>query len=111
MPSSRGVYFLANDRVLDLAIAFLNSFRRYNPEIPLCLVPFDENFDEVCDLRSKYVFSVFSDAIALQRCDELSKHFAGHRSGQFRKLAIWEGVFDEFIYIDVDTVVLSDIDF
>jgi hypothetical protein len=35
----RRVYFLASDLNLDQAIAFLNSFRRYDPPIPLFLAP------------------------------------------------------------------------
>jgi hypothetical protein len=31
--------------------------------------------------------------------------------GEYRKLAAWNGEFDEFIYIDVDTVILENIDF
>jgi len=35
-----GVYFLANDCVLDLTVTFLDSFRKHNPVTTLCLVPF-----------------------------------------------------------------------
>jgi hypothetical protein len=44
----RGVYFLANDGILDMAIAFLNSFPTYNPSIALCLIP---NADDVAQLN------------------------------------------------------------
>ena len=108
---NRGVYFLANDRIIDLAIAFLNSFRSYNPTIPLCLIPFNAEVTRLAALQDYYEFSLFSNTDALRRCDEASLHFHNRVIGQYRKLAMWEGGFDEYIYIDSDTVVLDSIDF
>jgi hypothetical protein len=107
----RGIYFLANDRVLDLAIAFLNSFRVHNPRLALCFIPFDDSIDELLRLRESYAFTVFNNRHALSQCDEISRTFHGECVGQYRKLAMWEGEFDEFIYVDVDTVVLEPLDF
>jgi len=108
---NRGVYFLANDGIIDLAIAFLNSFRKHNPDIPLCLIPFNSDFEQLRDLRNKYHFSIYSNGEILARCDEISVGFHKRVMGHYRKLAIWEGDFDQFIYIDVDTVVLRNIEF
>ena len=107
----RGIYFLANDYVYELAVAFLNSFRKYNPEIPLCLIPFDSDSERVGNLQERYGFSVYANREVLSRCDEISRNFHPKTIGHYRKLAAWEGDFDEFIYIDVDTVVLENIDF
>jgi hypothetical protein len=111
MTKLRGVYFLANDRIIDLVIAFLNSFRKHNPTMPLCLIPFDANVDRVVGLRATYDFSVFSNADALKRCDEIGVRLSHRFSGLFRKFALWEGDFDEFLYIDADTIVLEAVDF
>jgi hypothetical protein len=108
---ARGAYFLASDSTLDLAIAFLNSFREHNPHLPLCLVPFNDESRRLVRLAPSYGFSVFSEAAILERCDRISRQFHGSILGHYRKLAIWEGPFDEFIYIDVDTVVLRSLDF
>jgi len=108
---TRGCYFLANDEMLEFAIAFLNSFRTYNPLVPLCLVPFNDAFDKVASLQSEYNFSIWSDAASLRRCDDISRHFHGTTAGQYRKLALWEGPYEQFVYIDTDTVVLSPIEF
>lgn len=43
--------------------------------------------------------------------DDISLSFHDHILGHYRKLAAWQGEFDEFIYIDSDTVVLEDVDF
>jgi hypothetical protein len=107
----RGAYFMSDDRILDLTIAFLNSFRKHNPEIPLRLIPYDDRTDRLRSLQTEYGFSVYDDEDVLSRCDELSVRFHGRVLGQYRKLAMWEGGFDEFVYIDCDTVVLGNVDF
>lgn len=107
----RGVYFLANDATIDLAIAFLNSFRYHNPEIALCFIPFNSDSEKVKSLSSQYRFSVWDDPKALEACDEISRNFHENSCGAYRKLAMWDGIFDEFLYIDVDTIVLTNIEF
>ena len=102
---------MADDGVLDLALAFLNSFRRYNSNIPLCLIPFNDKFAKLSELKHKYRFSIFSNEDVLAQCDEISKRFHNRVTGHYRKLAAWEGDFDEFIYIDIDTVVLNSVFF
>lgn len=111
MSQKRGVYFLANDKVLDVTIAFLNSFRSYNSSIPLCLLPFDDNIRKLATLQSQYGFSIWQNPAVLRQCDDISLSFYHRTKGHYRKLAAWEGEFDEFIYIDSDTVVLRNIDF
>lgn len=109
MKISRGVYFLANDRVYDLVIAFLNSFRKYNPDLPLCLIPFDNRCERLAAIAGNYNFNVFINAEALAKCDAWSASFHGHTMGQYRKLVAWQGQFEEFIYIDIDTIVMQSI--
>jgi hypothetical protein len=106
-----GAYFLADDGILDMAIAFLNSFRTYNASIPLCLIPYADDIGQLASLRRQYNFSIWRDLAALQWCDGISRMFHGCAVGQYRKLAMWGGSFDKFVYIDSDTVVLNNIDF
>ena len=106
-----GAYFLADDGILDMAIAFLNSFRTYNASIPLCLIPYSDDFEQLTSLRRQYNFTIWRDVAALQWCDEISRLFHGCAVGQYRKLAKWGGSFDRFVYIDSDSVVLNNIDF
>jgi hypothetical protein len=103
----RGVFFLANDTMFDQAVAFLASFRRYNQSIPLMLIPFDDSAEMLKSIRTEYDFSVWNDAKTLLRCDRLSASIKGKVFGHYRKFAAWEGPFDEFIYVDVDTVILE----
>jgi hypothetical protein len=106
----RGIYFLANDRVYDLVVAFLNSVRAFEPNIPICLIPYNQESHNIQRLVPSYSFSVWSDHAALERCDAISKHFHSTASGQYRKLVIWDGPYEEFAYIDIDTVLLSGLD-
>ncbi|GAA1766981.1 hypothetical protein GCM10009681_42580 [Luedemannella helvata] len=105
------MYFLANDRVYEQAVAFLNSFRQHNPDVPLCLVPFADDVARVAALADRYDFTIWSDLAMLRRCDELSRRFHGEVLGQYRKVALWSGGYDEFVYVDCDTVVLRPVDF
>jgi len=107
----RGVYFLANDRTFEVAVAFLTSLRTSNPLIPLCLIPFGGSCRKIWKLRDKYGFSIYSNHARLAACDALSTHFHKDVVGHYRKLCIWDGPFEEFVYIDVDTVVLQKINF
>jgi len=75
MTNTRGVYFVANDRVIDLAIAFLNSFRKFNPTISLCLIPFRDDVSEISKLKEKYNFTIYSDLEFLNFCDSISEKF------------------------------------
>jgi len=106
-----GVYFLANDRVFDLAVAFLNSFRKHNPSIPLCMIPFGGSTRRLKALCETYRFDIYDNRRVLETCDRIGRKLHGKRVGEYRKLAIWKGEFDSFAYFDVDTVVLSDVRF
>lgn len=121
---SRGVYILANDYVIDLVIAFLNSFRKYNPDIALTFIPFNDASERVLKLAERYRFDVYDDVDKLRRCDAISANFFYNPTGgplpdaldkrvcgAFRKLVCWDGPYEEFLYIDVDTVVLKNVDF
>jgi hypothetical protein len=79
--------------------------------MPLILIPFGGAIGQLVQLSRRYRFSCWNDIEVLQCCDDLSTRWKGRVHGHFRKLAIWEGPFDEFIYIDVDTVVLEDMSF
>jgi hypothetical protein len=105
-----GIYFLANDRVLELSIAFLNSVKTFEPELPVCFIPFDSDIGSLLRLSEDYGFSVWSDGSVLQRCDAISRQFHSDTLGQYRKLAIWEGQYEQFVYIDVDTILLSSLE-
>jgi hypothetical protein len=111
MSKNRGYYFLANNTVLDLSIAFLNSFRTSNPDAQLCFIPYNDDHSEILALRDIYKFEVFGDSDLLRHYDCVSTRFHGNVDGSYRKLAMWDGIYEEFAYIDIDTIVLANADF
>jgi hypothetical protein len=65
--SNKGVFFLANDGIYDLVVAFLNSFRIHNPTLPLCLIPYRNDIQRISKLAAKYNFAIFDDQSLLAR--------------------------------------------
>lgn len=109
---SIGVYFSANDVVYDWAIAFLNSFRTFNPDLKLILIPFNEDCDRILELQSKYDFDVYTDP-SFSRLEAIGRAFElGHTpTGPywFRRYAAFWGPCDRFLYLDVRQVILADL--
>uniref|UniRef100_B8HT85 Methionine synthase n=1 Tax=Cyanothece sp. (strain PCC 7425 / ATCC 29141) TaxID=395961 RepID=B8HT85_CYAP4 len=111
---TRGIYILANDRVLDPTIALLNSIRLYNTKIPIFLIPFNQDYSQtMTTLGRLYGVQIFPN---LERLEHLTQMVAEIFDQEFlpqpnklRKLAVWFGPLDEFIYIDTDIVVFTDI--
>lgn len=111
-PQSIGVYFSANDVVYDWAIAFLNSFRAFNPELRLILIPFNDECDRLLKLRDTYNFEVYVDS-SFPRLEAIGQAFElGHTpTGPywFRRYAAFWGPCDRFIYLDARQVILADL--
>lgn len=107
---ARGAYFLCNDRALGWAQAFLNSFRRFNPTLPLTLIPFDDRVDRVVELGQKYQFGVLGKEW-LTSWDQLGANLTERYAQRqmFRKLACFQGPYDHWLYFDADCVILDDL--
>lgn len=109
----KGVYFLANDKVLDWALAFLQSFRRFNPTLELYLIPFDAAIEQLLVYQSPYQFKVFEDE-GFERLEKIGQDFElGHSPygpNWFRRYAAFWGPLDHFLYLDTRHVVLHQLD-
>jgi lipopolysaccharide biosynthesis glycosyltransferase len=111
---TRGIYIVANDRVIDNAIALLNSIRYYDPEVTIYLIPFNDNYHKVAEqLATLHKVQIFPD---LELIDKFTKRIGEIFDRDFlalpnkmRKLVAWFGPLDEFIYIDTDIVVFEKI--
>lgn len=111
---SLGIYIVANDRVIDNAIALLNSIRYYDREVTIYLIPFNENYHKVAEqLTTLHNVQIFPD---LELIDKFTKRIGEIFDKDFlalpnkmRKLVAWFGPLDEFIYIDTDIVVFEKI--
>lgn len=110
--SNIGVYFSANDVVYDWAIAFLNSYRTFNPDLRLILIPFKEDCNRLLKLQGTYNFEIYNDP-SFERLEEIGKAFElGHTlTGPywFRRYAAFWGPCDRFMYLDARQVVLTDL--
>lgn len=107
-----GLYITANDRVIGQAIALLKSIRLYDSEIPIVLIPYDENYHEAFRVLSdSYGVQIYEGLDFIERLSEnLQKIFGQEffaRPNQFRKQACWFGPFEKFLYIDTDVVVFE----
>ncbi|MCB0192835.1 MAG: hypothetical protein KDJ65_12900 [Anaerolineae bacterium] len=107
-----GVYFSANDVVYNWTIAFLNSFRAFNPNLRLILIPFNDNCKRLLALRDIYDFDVYQDP-TFARLEALGQAFElGHTATGpywFRRFAAFWGPLDRFMYLDARQVILADL--
>ncbi|MCS4040854.1 hypothetical protein [Salinibacter ruber] len=108
----RGAYVLANDEVYEWTVAFLESFRAHNPDLPLYLIPFDDRCDRIAGLTSKYKFKTFEhDSFDTLESigEQLEIGVTPTGPHWFRRFASFWGPLDEFIYLDCRMVVLADV--
>lgn len=111
---TRGIYIVGNDRVMENAIALLNSIRCYNPEVPIFLIPFNADYQKIAatlsTLHGVQLFPnlEFIEQFTLKIAEIFDRNFLA-LPNKMRKLAAWFGPLDEFIYIDTDIIVFEDI--
>lgn len=111
---TRGIYIVANDRVQENAIALLNSIRYHNPNVPVVMIPFNDEYHQVFQtLNHFHGVQLFPE---LELLEELTQKVGSIFDRDFlklpnkmRKLAVWFGLLDEFLYIDTDIIVFEDI--
>ncbi|MCU0547892.1 MAG: polysaccharide pyruvyl transferase family protein [Leptolyngbya sp. Prado105] len=108
----RGIYIVANDKVTENAIALLNSIRLFDPEIPVYLIPFNDEYHYVLEVLNRlHRVELFPDMALLERLTsrvgEIFERDFLKLPNKMRKLAAWFGILDEFIYIDTDIVVFD----
>ncbi|MGY6529918.1 MAG: Npun_R2821/Npun_R2822 family protein [Cyanobacterium sp.] len=110
----KGIYIVANDKVINNSIALLNSIRLYDKETNIFLIPFDDKYQEVAKvLKERHGVKLFPD---LDFVDNFTTKIASIFDRDFlalpnkmRKLVQWFGPLDEFLYIDTDIVVFEKI--
>lgn len=104
-----GIAIIANDRVIDWLLPFLESYLATSAAIPLYLIPYDDNM-----ARTRRAAEVFGAEIVLldsAELDALAKRLYPFNPGnrrRLRKLLALALPLDEVIYLDVDTLMLRD---
>ncbi len=110
-PASKkyGIAIIANDRVIDWLLPFLESYIATNAAIPLYLIPYDNNITRT--RKAADVFGVEIVSLDSAELDALAKRLypfnPSHRR-RLRKLLALALPLDEVIYLDVDTIMLRD---
>jgi hypothetical protein len=110
----RGIYIVANDRVGENAIALLNSIRAFDAEVPVYLIPFNDEYAGIAQaLAELHQVQVFPDLEFLEQfTHRIGKIFDRdflRLPNKMRKLAAWFGPLDQFLYIDTDILVFQKI--
>ena len=124
---NKGIYLLANDNVYDQLVALLNSIEvNYSRHIPICIIPFDDNIELVVEETAKRenIF-LFNNKNSIDKWETFINNFHDlyynyPDQGLFkkrtevlsmhRKYCAFDGCFDEFIYLDIDTLVFQSLD-
>jgi hypothetical protein len=109
-----GIFVLADDGAMPWIAACLASIRRQT-SLPITVIPFGGPMRRVARFAERYGCDVFGDASELQRLDLVGCAFApfyrlrnARAIGMFRKYACWSGPYERFLFLDADTLLLSD---
>ena len=107
--ATRGIAIIANDKILDWLLPFLESYKATNASIPLYLIPYNDNHERTKRVAELYGVN-FVD-IDCTELDALSKHlypFSLGKRYRLRKLLSLVLPLDEVIYFDVDIILFRD---
>jgi hypothetical protein len=105
-----GAAIVANDKVLNWLLPFLESYQATNAATPLYLIPFDDNV--AMTRRAADVFGAHWVGDDMRELDALARGlyplFPHHRR-RLRKLRALALPLDQVIYLDVDTILFRDL--
>jgi hypothetical protein len=104
-----GIAIVANDRIADWLLPFLESYRATNAATPLYLIPYDDNLNLTKRAADVYgVHMVNEDSRELDAmASRLYPLFPGHRR-RLRKFLSLALPLDEVLYLDVDVILFRD---
>jgi hypothetical protein len=104
-----GIAVIANDKISDWLLPFLESYLATNSATPLYLIPYDDNV--TLTRRAADVYGVHFSTPDSAELDALSARlyplFPGHRR-RLRKFLSLALPLDEVLYVDVDTLLFRD---
>jgi hypothetical protein len=105
-PRKIGVYCLANDVALEWFEAMVRSLRKYDPTLPLTVIPYNDSIARLKTLQPEFGFSIMDES-AYTRFDAIADRVAGQHiaGGTFRKLSCYLGEYETFLFLDSDIVV------
>jgi hypothetical protein len=104
-----GIAIVANDKVIDWLLPFLESYRATNSATPLYLIPYDENIEAT--RRAGEVYGAHWVDGDMTELDQLARRLyplSPYRRRRLRKLQALALPLDRVIYLDVDIVLFRD---
>ncbi len=123
----KGIYLLANDVVYDQLIALINSIElNYSADIPICIIPYNDNLDLIKqEISKRKNLFLFSDTESISRWESFIAQFDklyfdypyedvtekhAETLTMHRKYCAFDGPFEKFLYLDLDTLVFQPLD-
>jgi len=123
----KGIYTLANDAIYDQLVALINSIEaNISEDIPICIIPYDNDLEKVKKLVSGCHITLFDDQKSIQRWEDFTAEvWAAHPAAEaqskikspwyykshiLRKFCSFDGHFDKFVFYDADSLAMKPID-
>ncbi|MBE9012031.1 sugar transferase, partial [Pseudanabaenaceae cyanobacterium LEGE 13415] len=121
-----GIYTFANDVVFDQLVALLNSIEvNAGRDIPVCIIPFNDQIEKIqAEIAKRPNVTLFDRPKSIAFWEDFATQaWLSHPTAQrvwkeqgrpamrraefHRKFCCFDGMFDRFIYIDADTLLMS----
>jgi len=125
----KGIYTLANNVIYDQLVALLNSIEaNYGQDIPVCVIPYDDQLEKVIkEIKNRDNVHIFNDNSSIQKWEKFAervwsyhphafskwkeKKIKGvYRMGMHRRYCAFDGPFENFAFLDGDTLVMQSFD-
>ncbi len=107
--ASNGIAIVANDKIVDWLLPFLESYRATNAATDLYLIPYDDNVDITRRAADVYgAIWVDDDMLELDALAKRLYPLSPYRRRRLRKLQVLALPLDRVIYLDVDTILFRD---
>lgn len=116
----QGICTLGNDVVYDQIVALLNSIdANSGSEIPVCVFPFDDRLERLRpEIARRPNVSLYDNQEIINHWDQFmagaspaSNNKKYRLYGAHRRFCGFNGLFERFVYMDADTLLMSPLDF
>jgi hypothetical protein len=105
----RGIAIVANDKVAEWLLPFLESYRATNAATDLYLIPYDDNVERTRRAAQAYgAIWVDDDMLELDGLARRLYPLSPYRRRRLRKLQALALPLDQVIYLDVDIILFRD---
>jgi hypothetical protein len=109
-PEHRGIYLVVNDVYSEWLLALAASLHAHNSSFPVLVIPYDDRCARIRQISAAFGFRLWEPKDPLAMCDAIAaavRPASARGAGMFRRFAAFAGPYPEFVYLDVDTLVLE----